>query len=160
MTQPLDLLETTLLILRKGNQIMLAEKKRGFGVGKLNGVGGKIMPGESSEAAMIRECFEEVGVTPLTYEKVGKNEFIEYVHGEQKRVTFDIYIATDWAGEPIESEEMRPFWFDIDNLPYDRMFEDDRYWLPHILDGKQVSGYFEFDEDWNMLDKKVEVRDE
>lgn len=156
MTQPLEVLETTLLVLRKDDRIMLAEKKRGFGKGKLNGVGGKIEPGESSEEAMLRECFEEVGVTPLTYKKAGRNEFIEYVHGEQKRVMFDIYVATDWIGEPTESEEMRPFWFGIDDLPYDRMFEDDQYWLPHVLEGKQVSGYFEFDENWNLLSHRVE----
>ena len=33
--------ETTLCILRKDNQILLALKKRGFGTGKYNGVGGQ-----------------------------------------------------------------------------------------------------------------------
>lgn len=35
----MDRVETTLLILRKENQILLAMKKRGFGEGKFNGVG-------------------------------------------------------------------------------------------------------------------------
>lgn len=158
--QPLDTLETVLLILRKDNQIMLAEKKRGFGKGKFDGVGGKIESGESSEQAMLRECYEEVGVTPIDYCKVGRNECIEYVNGERKRVFLDIYLATAWSGEPTESEEMKPLWFAIDDLPYERMFEDERYWLPHVLDGKKVAGYFEFDENWNMLDHRVEVSDE
>ncbi|MBR4418900.1 MAG: NUDIX domain-containing protein, partial [Clostridia bacterium] len=57
--------QTTLLYIIKNNQILLAEKKRGFGVGKINGVGGKIEPGESIEQAMIRETQEEIGVTPI-----------------------------------------------------------------------------------------------
>jgi 8-oxo-dGTP pyrophosphatase MutT (NUDIX family) len=35
-------------------------KKRGFGEGRWNGVGGKVEPGESIEAALIREAKEEV----------------------------------------------------------------------------------------------------
>jgi hypothetical protein len=36
------MIETTLLLLIKNNKIMLALKKRGFGEGKFNGVGGKL----------------------------------------------------------------------------------------------------------------------
>lgn len=35
-------METTLCLLKKENSILLAMKKRGFGAGKYNGVGGKI----------------------------------------------------------------------------------------------------------------------
>jgi len=48
----------TLLFLIKEDQILLAMKKRGFGMGRFNGVGGKIEPGETIEQAMIRECQE------------------------------------------------------------------------------------------------------
>ena len=37
-------------------------KKRGFGVGKINGVGGKVGKGETIETAAVREAHEEVGV--------------------------------------------------------------------------------------------------
>ena len=48
------MLETTLCLLKKDNRILLAMKKRGFGEGKYNGVGGKIENGETPEEAMIR----------------------------------------------------------------------------------------------------------
>lgn len=44
------------------NEILLAMKKRGFGVGKWNGVGGKPQDGESIEKAAIREMQEEISV--------------------------------------------------------------------------------------------------
>ena len=70
-------LETTLLLLRKDNEILLALKKRGFGEGKYNGVGGKIKEGETPEQAMIRETMEEISVKPTKYEKVGIIKFLE-----------------------------------------------------------------------------------
>ena len=49
-------LETTLLYLRKNDEILLAKKKRGFAKDKYNGVGGKVENGETPEEAAIREC--------------------------------------------------------------------------------------------------------
>lgn len=42
-----------------------------------------------------------------------------------------------------------------DNIPYDKMFPDDKYWLPLILEGKKIRAYFEFDKDWNLLQKNI-----
>ena len=58
-------METTLCLLRRNEEILLAMKKRGFGEGKYNGVGGKIEGTETPEAAMLRETKEEIGVTPI-----------------------------------------------------------------------------------------------
>lgn len=150
-------IESTLLILRDGDKILLAKKKRGFGEGLYNGVGGKLEKGESVLDAMIRETQEEIGVTPTTYEKYGINEFLEFVNDEETNLVFHLFIATEWEGEPTESEEMAPEWFDIENIPYDKMFKDDRYWLPLVLEGKKVRGKFVFDKNWNSLAREVEV---
>lgn len=150
------MLETTLCLLKKDNKILLAMKKRGFGEGKYNGVGGKIEGGETPDEAMMRETKEEILVAPTQYEKVGIIEFDEFYKGQKERVMFHLYIASEWQGEPTESEEMKPEWFDIQNIPYDRMFPDDKYWLPLILEGKKIKAYFDFDEEWNLLNKKIE----
>ena len=147
----MKVLETTLLLLRKDNQILLAKKKRGFGEGKYNGVGGKLEDGETPEEAMIRETEEEIMITPTKYEKMGVIEFLEYVKGERANVKFHLYVATEWIGIPKESEEMIPKWFSLDNLPYNEMFPDDKYWLPYILEGKKINAFFDFDEEWNLL---------
>jgi mutator protein MutT len=142
--------------LKKDNKILLAMKKRGFGEGKYNGVGGKIENGETPEEAMIRETQEEIAVTPIEYEKVGIIEFDEFYKGQKEKVMFHLYVASEWQGEPTESDEMKPEWFDIQSIPYDKMFPDDKYWLPLILEGRKIKAYFDFDEEWNLLGKKID----
>ena len=149
-------IETTLCLLKKDNKILLALKKRGFGEGKYNGVGGKIEPGETVEQAMIRETEEEIAVIPKKYEKVATIKFDEYYKGNKEKVIFHLYLVHEWDGNPIETEEMAPQWFKIDKIPYDKMFPDDKYWMPYILDGKKINAYFEFDEDWNIIKKRIE----
>lgn len=149
-------METTLCLLKKENSILLAMKKRGFGAGKYNGVGGKIEKNETPEQAMIRETQEEISVTPIKYEKVGTMNFDEYYKGNKENITFHLYLVYEWEGAPKESEEMNPKWFDISEIPYDQMLPDDKYWLPLILEGKKLKAYFEFDEEWNLLSKKIE----
>jgi mutator protein MutT len=123
----------TLLFLQREGQILLAMKKRGFGVNKWNGVGGKLDEGETREQAAIRECQEEIGVTPINMQLAGEIDFTDlpdvhhYCH---------VYTATEWDGEPAETEEMRPQWFDLDKIPYDAMWPDDELWLPTLLEGK------------------------
>lgn len=148
-------IETTLCLLRRNNEILLAIKKRGFGAGKYNGVGGKIEKNETPENAMIRETQEEIFVTPIKYEKVGLMEFDEYYKGNKENVVFHLYLVTEWIGEPTESDEMLPKWFDINEIPYENMFADDKYWLPLVLNGKKIKAYFEFDEEWNLLSKEI-----
>ena len=150
------MLETTLSLLKKDNNILLAMKKRGFGIGKYNGVGGKIKQGETPEEAMIRETAEEINVTPIKYEKVGFIEFDEYYKGKKENVGFHLFFVTEWKGEPTESEEMNPKWFNIKDIPYDKMLPDDKHWLPLVLEGKRIKAYFDFDEDWNLISKKIE----
>lgn len=153
-------LQTTLLILRNDNKILLARKKRGFGFGKWNGVGGKVEEKETPEEAMIRETQEEISVTPIEYEKIGIIRFVEYIKEELTTNDMHLYIATKWQGVPKESEEMQPKWFSINNLPWEEMFSDDKYWLPLVLKGKKLDAFFEYDKNWNLQKQKVKEKKE
>lgn len=153
-------LQTTLLILRKDNKILLARKKRGFGFGKWNGVGGKVEEKETPEEAMIRETQEEISVTPIEYEKIGIIRFVEYIKEELTTNDMHLYIATKWQGVPKESEEMQPKWFSINNLPWEEMFSDDKYWLPLVLEGKKLDAFFEYDKNWNLQKQEVKEKKE
>ena len=50
---------------------------------------------------------------------------------------------------------MKPEWFDIDNIPYEEMWADDKYWLPLLLDDKKFEGNFQFNGDCQILDYKL-----
>jgi mutator protein MutT len=144
----------TLVFLLEGDNILLAMKKRGFGSGRWNGVGGKIEPNETIEQAMIRETQEEIGVTPLVFHPAAYLEFL-FPDGMADMLV-NTFLCTKWEGEPIETEEMAPRWFNVSDIPYEDMWEDDRYWLPQVLDGKSINGRFVFDENEKMLEHKVE----
>lgn len=150
----------SLLFLRKDDQVLLAMKKRGFGQGRWNGVGGKVEADETIEAAMIRETQEEIGVTPTTYEKVADIRFDEFFKGEPTLMHVHIFLATEWEGEPAESNEMAPRWFSQNEIPYDYMWADDPYWLPLVLEGKKVSADFKLDESDAIVSHAVNVVEE
>ena len=135
----------TLLFLVDDDRILLAMKKRGFGVGLWNGVGGKIEAGETLEDAVVRECQEEICVTPITYHKVAELDFCGSSTDEGWHMFVHAYVCSSWNGTPQETEEMAPKWFKKSDIPYDQMWQDDKYWLPLVLAGKTVSGTFTFD---------------
>ena len=136
----------------KDGRVLLIRKKRGLGAGKINGPGGKIEPGETALEAAIRETQEEIGVTPLAVEERGVLHF-QFTDGYSLHCT--VFVATDFEGEPIETIEATPFWFEFDAIPFDEMWEDDRHWLPQVLAGKRFVAWFEFDGD-RMLSRKVQ----
>lgn len=127
----------TLLFLRQDSRILLAMKKRGFGVGKWNGVGGKADPGETPEQAAIRECQEEINVTPLDITKVGELHLFDLPDVEHYCY---VYTADAWEGEPQETDEMRPQWFSVEEIPYATMWADDIYWMPKLIAGVTFKG--------------------
>lgn len=136
----------TLLLLRRDDKILLAMKKRGFGEGRWNGIGGKVEAGESVEQAVIREAEEEIGMTPSGLTQIALLHFDEFMNGEPALMHAHVFEATAWTGEPTESDEMRPQWFALGDIPYDDMWSTDRYWLPQVLAGQKVIGDFTLNE--------------
>lgn len=151
-------IKRTLLFLRRDNEILLAMKKRGFGAGKWNGVGGKLEPSETIEHALVRESREEISVVPMRYEHVAELDFIQDADTQNPwHMYVYAYICTEWQGEPCESDEMAPQWYSLDEIPYDAMWDDDRYWLPQVLAGERVTGTFTFDADDRMVTHDVQL---
>jgi 8-oxo-dGTP pyrophosphatase MutT (NUDIX family) len=138
--------DVTLLFLRRQDKVLLAMKKRGFGEGKWNGVGGKVMPGESFKEAAVRECQEEIDVTPHKVTQLGEIHF--YMADDPSFCNFaHVFVAAEWEGEPHETEEMSPQWFAVDAIPYEQMWADDYLWLPLVLSGKRFKASFTLDND-------------
>lgn len=148
----------TLSFLIKNNQILLAMKKRGFGVGRYNGYGGKVQEGETIEQAAKREIEEESGLKKIELEQRGIITFdLERV---EDLLEVHIYKIINFESEPIETEEMKPRWFDLKEIPYMNMWPDDKYWLPTFLKDKKFRAEFKFDKDDEVLDYNIKEVEE
>ncbi len=148
----------TLLLIYKNDQILLGLKKRGFGMGKWNGFGGKVDKSESIEDATKRELFEESGLVVNSMEKIGLTEFVwQGKEGDVWEV--HIFASNDFVGTPEETEEMKPQWFDNDKIPFEKMWPDDKFWFPLFLTGKKFEGRFLYDDKNDIVEKELrEVR--
>jgi mutator protein MutT len=140
-------------------RILLAMKKRGFGAGRYNGAGGKVEAGETEEEAARREVKEEIGVDVPTLALVGRLTF-RFPHEPKFDQLVYVYLAEAWEGEPAESEEMRPKWFDVAEVPYREMWPDDQFWLPFTIAGEKVVASFVFGEGDVVNEQHVETVEE
>ena len=151
--------QSTLCLLIKDGKILLAMKKRGFGVGRWNGAGGKFDSEKGDKNildAAIRETKEEIGVEIKNPEKVGLFHF-KFADKEEWNQDVTLFIAAEWSGDPEESEEMRPKWFLFCEIPYAQMWPDDIHWLPHILQGKKLEADFLFGKEDKILNYNVRI---
>jgi len=140
----------TLMFIVRDDEVLLIEKLTGIGEGKVNGPGGKIDLGETPHDAIIRECQEELHITPKNVEKMGELWFdmthIPCIHCH-------VFVATEFDGEPTSTKEAIPRWTKISEIPFDRMWADDIYWLPKMLEGKKFNGRFIFEDETILWDE-------
>jgi 8-oxo-dGTP diphosphatase / 2-hydroxy-dATP diphosphatase len=133
----------TIVWVRYNGQILLGMKKRGFGVGRWNGFGGKVATGESVEDAARRELQEEVG---LVADKLFPAGVIEFTfENDDTILETHVFTTSSFTGDPIETEEMQSQWFSEADLPFEQMWSTDKHWLPKILLGKIIRAEFHMD---------------
>lgn len=144
-------MHATLVFIISGGKILLIEKKRGLGAGKINGPGGKIEPGETPLQAAIRETEEELMITPHAPRKMGELRFSMTMCPD---ILCHVYRSEGFTGTPTETDEAVPLWTPLHEIPYERMWQDDRYWLPLILADQTFIGSFIFEEE-EMLWQEV-----
>lgn len=149
----------TLCIVHQSPRVLLGMKKRGFGAGRWNGFGGKLQEGETIMDALMREMEEEVGIVPADPEKVGVIDF-RFHNKPGEVLEVHIFRTTRFGGEPLESEEMRPQWFEEGSIPFENMWPDDKYWVPLFLAGKKFKGKFLFGESDSVLKRELQEIDE
>lgn len=135
-------IEATLMFVVRGGEILLIEKKRGHGAGKVNGPGGKIDPGETPLECAVRETEEELLISVKDARKVGE---LWFRMSDCPDIFCHVFLASEFTGTPTETDEAVPLWVPLDAIPYGRMWEDDRHWLPIVLSGRSVRGKFVFD---------------
>ena len=143
----------TLCIIHEGERVLLGMKKRGFGEGRFNGFGGKVGEGESIEDAAVREVQEEAGIEPLDMVKVG--ELLCTFADRPDEIEAHIFKARRFVGVPTETEEMRPQWFGVEEIPFAEMWSDDEEWFPLFLRDQRFTGTFHFDQNDAVLKSHV-----
>lgn len=143
----------TLCFIHQPPRILLGMKKRGFGAGRWNGFGGKVESGETIEEAARREVSEEVGLTLKDLHSCGVIDF-EF-EDDPDILEVHLFRATEFQGEPKETEEMRPEWFPETHLPYEMMWVDDRHWMPLFLAGKTFRAKFFFKDQQTLLRHEI-----
>lgn len=134
-------------------RILLGLKKVRLGKGYWNSVGGHVEDGEEVHEAAIREVFEEFGLIAHQVEKMGllKIEGVldEFIH-------IHVFKVREYSGGPSESDELKPKWFKLGEIPFHNMWPNDKHWLPIFLNGDKFIGDFTY-ENGKLIKQKVEI---
>lgn len=151
-------LVVTLVMVHENGKVLLSKKKGGFGGDLWNGYGGKVKKDETIEQAARRELKEEAGIDVRTLEKAGLLYFD--IENDPWLHVGHIFRASGVIGEPAETDEMTaPRWFDVDALPYDKMWKGDDAWMPAFFEGKNVEGILTFNAKHELLSAVVRARE-
>jgi 8-oxo-dGTP diphosphatase len=152
------MIQATLWIMVKDWKIFLWEKKRWFGKWVLNWIWWKQEENETIEECMIREANEEIWIIidKSNLEIVAK---LHFFFDDKPEWNMDVHIFNiyEFSWEIIETDEIKPMWSPVDSIPYEKMWADDIYWLPRLLNWEKDMEYnFYFDsENWKIRDSEI-----
>jgi ADP-ribose pyrophosphatase YjhB (NUDIX family) len=155
----------SLCLLRRPGQVLLARKMQKLVSGKWNGYGGRQELGESIRMTACRETLEESGEGIVIFPANLRRRAVVYFHNQPAvgqelfTVKVHVYEVFRWLGQEMSSAEMStPTWFPIGNLPWALMPVGDPYWLPQVLDGKNLVGHIYYGPKQEFLTSTPEIR--
>jgi 8-oxo-dGTP diphosphatase len=108
--------------------------------GKWNGLGGKFNAGESPEECVIREVFEESGLTIQNPKLCGFMTFPGFKDDVDWYVF--VYTAVEFSGTLIDSDEGTLEWIEDSKITSLPLWEGDPIFLKWIEEGKFFSAKF------------------
>lgn len=139
----------------ENNKILLGSKKYGNAQGKLNGYGGKIEVTDGSvKEAGLRELKEETGIE---VKRIEIHAVLNMEWSKNQRASIFLFKAYGVKNSPRESKEMTVKWFDIENIPKERMWESDKYWFDLVLQERKFVADLVFDNTDSDLLKRMSV---
>ena len=135
-------LATLCYVKRSGKTLMLHRNKqeKDIHLGKWNGLGGKIHPGETPEECVIREVKEESGLDISNPSLCGLLTFPAFKDEEDWYVY--VFIATEFSGILSESPEGAVEWIKDEDVPKLPLWEGDPLFLKWLSEGRFFSGKF------------------
>ena len=133
----------TLCYIKKNNKTLMlhrVKKENDMHKNKWNGLGGKLIPGESPEECVIREIKEESGLNIKTPSLKGIITFPKFDNIEDWLVF--VFIANKFSGDLIDSDEGNLKWIDDSDLLNLNMWEGDRIFIPWLSKNELFSAKF------------------
>ncbi len=142
---------------KEKNEVLLADQQ--FKIIGLKGFGGKIEEGESALVSTIREVVEETGGISVYEEDLIPVALIDFYNGPEELIPFGhpsfrvlFYNCYIFEGEAISTDEMKdPKYYDIDNLPIDRLVPGDDLFIHQILKGNTIKGWIRRTADFKTI---------
>jgi len=141
---------TLCFIEKDGKYLMQFKKSTKFGGGRWNAPGGKTKENESVEDGVAREILEETG---LNIRSVKKQALLNFYNADEFAWAVHVFTTDDFEGEIRDSEEGELKWMDKNSLPYAQMWEDDKHWVPLMMEGKKFEANFHFKENFTDIFK-------
>ena len=129
-------------------RVLLGFHKSGRWAGFYTGFLDEVRGGEDPVDAAVRIAGEQAGIVPGPFDHLATFVFSSEAWGMARELEF---LAESHTGEPRESPNIRPEWFALDAIPFDRMPADDALWYPDVLERKKMRGHFDFAPDGKTL---------
>jgi 8-oxo-dGTP diphosphatase len=143
------ILATLCYLQKAGQTLMMHRVKRADDIhlGKWNGLGGKLEPGESPEECVVREVREESGLDLRQPRLCGLLFFPGFKH---KEWCVFVFTGSDFSGEVKENGEGCLEWIRDDQLESLPLWPSDHFFLPWVREGRFFSAKFVYDGDEMM----------
>ena len=106
----------------RDRRVLIAERPAGKHMaGRWEFPGGKVAPGETESAALVRELREELGVTVTSC-----RPFMRLSHEYDDRVVeLSMWVVDGFSGEPVGLDSQRLKWVAVDRLGEEDILEAD-----------------------------------